>query len=313
MVDPSPAAAQSIPGSSASDIERMIRRAVPGVSNEVIQGVAILAAVIATLVMAAPALAQVATSDKEAKPGQPKTHFLGTRQYMVVLPANYDAGKTYPIMIGFGGWQHDAATARSYEKLEDAAKDTIVVYAQGEENAWGGAPYARTTVGQDVNYIRDVIADVAQRYNGDADRVTAVGLSNGGGMAAALACHAPDTVKAVASVAGAFYDPTVSGCASGAVPTLIIHGTADDIVSYNGGIRHGATYRSVNAVFDTFRAKNGCSDVVAESRNGSVVTTRAEGCAADTELQTVRLGGHTWFASNPSATSETVAFLQRFV
>lgn len=51
------------------------------------------------------------------------------RPYTLVLPRNYNPGRAYPVIIGYGGWQHDAARTRSYEQLERAAGDrAIVVY-----------------------------------------------------------------------------------------------------------------------------------------------------------------------------------------
>lgn len=324
-VTPTPASAAEVPyavqleQNKARDIERQLRQALPPLTPEMAAALALVALVIAGLIIAPVAqatgssLPQLPDSQNpgdgahpDAVPGRVYTRSVGSRTYDVILPAGYSRDRSYPIMIGFGGWQHTASQARGYEKLESEAGETIVVYAQGRNNAWGGAPYAATTVSQDVRYVQDVIADVASTYNGDSDRVTAVGLSNGGGMAAALACHAPDTVNAVATVAGAFYDPTVTGCAPGAVPILIMHGTNDDIVSYNGGNRHGAPYKSVDSVYNTFLRKNGCSGA------SGGLDKRGIRCSADTELETVVGGGHTWF-TNPSATAETVRFLNAHV
>ena len=147
--------------------------------------------------------------------------------YDVVLPRGYDSEKSYPVVLGFGGWHHTSANMHDYSNLESQFTDAIVVYGQGVDNAWGGAPYAATSIDEDVAYTKAVLRDVASRYNADTSRTVAVGLSNGGGMVAALACHAPETVRAVASVAGAFYSPTVTGCTSGEVPAMIMHGTND--------------------------------------------------------------------------------------
>lgn len=305
---------------SRQDIEKMLQRFMPVLTPEVVAGLSLLALVIAGLLIAPVAEAMGSSfvpsfgdvdgenlrGGKQYKRGLP-----GGRTYNVILPEGYEHGKTYPVIIGFGGWQHTAEQARGYQRLEDYARDTIVVYAQGKDNAWGGAPYASESLNSDISYVRDVINDVASKYGGDRNRVAAVGLSNGGGMAAALACHAPDTVKAVATVAGAFYNPTVTGCTPGAVPTLIMHGTADDIVSYYGGTRHGAPYKSVNQVFDTFRTKNGCGNTVSDTGTWKVTTTTAQRCNAETVLQTVRGGGHTWFPSSPAASEETTKFLSR--
>lgn len=235
----------------------------------------------------------------------------GTRSYNLVLPSGYAEGNSYPIIFGFGGWQHSAEKAHSYLRLEDAATDAIIVYGQGIDNAWAGAPYAKTSLRQDIAYVRAVIADLEANFGGDRSRVAAIGLSNGGGMAAALGCHASDTVKAIASAAGAYYDPTVSNCDFGSVATLLMHGTRDEIIDYNGGTRHGGTYQPVTRVLDTFGRKNGCFTEPHEF-GGLFSTTSIEpiGCITPTRLVRVNGGTHTWF-TRPDATRESVDFVMQ--
>lgn len=283
-----------------------------GVTPEQVQALGVLAALVASIAIAIP----LVRSGNVPAASRAVTHSLRvdgrSRTYDVVLPTGFTQERSYPVVVGFGGWQHTARQMREYAGLERQFRDAIVVYAQGVSDAWGGAPYAATTVDEDVAYTKAVLDDVASRYNADTSRTVAVGLSNGGGMAAALACHAPETVSAVAAVAGAFYSPTVTGCRSGEVPTLIMHGTNDDVVGYDGGIRHWARYESVDSVARTFARKNDCTYVATQSRSGNVTTFDFEGCAAPTQIQRVEGGGHTWF-TNPDATRDTAQFLRRFL
>lgn len=229
------------------------------------------------------------------------------RPYTLVLPRNYNPMRAYPVIIGFGGWKHDAGATRSYQQLERAAGDrAIVVYPQGMGDAWGGSPYARTSMGSDIRFVRAVVDNVGSMHKIDRKRIYAAGLSNGGGMAAALACHAPDLVAGVASVAGAYYNPTVTNCAAGTVPTLIMHADNDDVVRFDGGVRHGAPYRSVPSVFADFGRRNRCDmNTVAVYQAGNETVSAPAGCAARTELRKVGGGGHTWF---PGATDQAVRF-----
>ena len=283
----------------------VVRRNIPLMKN-LRRGVC--AAFTAALLLAAPAPAQAQTSSLSSlsshSSGSSQAAGVGTsllqsgfgfrvvtvdgmvRPYTVVLPRNYNPFKAYPVIIGFGGWQHNAGRTRSYEQLERAAGDrAIVVYPQGMDNAWGGAPYARTSMKSDIRFVRAVVANLGAMHKIDKKRVYAAGLSNGGGLALALACHAPDLVAGVAGVSGAYYNPTVTNCAPGKVDTLIMHADNDDTVHYNGGTRHGAPYRSVPDVYKSFSQRNGT--------------------AARTELHTVPGGGHTWF---PGATNRVVRF-----
>ena len=96
------------------------------------------------------------------------------RPYTVVLPRNYNPFKAYPVIIGFGGWKHDAGRTRSYQQLERAAGEcAIVVYPQGVNNAWGDAPYARTSMKLDIRFVRAVVANLGAMHKIDTKRVYA--------------------------------------------------------------------------------------------------------------------------------------------
>lgn len=234
------------------------------------------------------------------------------REYLLALPQNFDPVRTYTVILGFGGWQHSASGMRSYADLERTAGDAIVVYAQGVDNAWAGAPYAATSLSEDINYVSAIIDELVADYSARRSEVYAVGMSNGGGMAVALACHAPQLVTAVATVAGAPYDPTVTGCAAGQVPALIIHGTADDVIAYTGGTRHGAPYHSVDQTFGVLGNRNGCDMTALTSVDEANTTTfTPRDCDVATEVVRVNGGGHTWFVQ-PDATTLTVDFFERF-
>lgn len=266
-----------------------------------------------------PALSSGSSSIAHALPsltGAPASthtvHAAGlNRQYTVVLPADYSEAATYPVIVAFGGLGHSAATARNYMKLENTHPESIVVYGHGIDNTWAGAPYSKASLTQDIAYVHAAVRDVAERYSNHGQQVFATGLSNGGGFALALACHAPDLVDGVTSVAGAFYNPTVSNCDTSGVPTQIVHGTDDDVVSYYGGTRHGAPYRSVDAVFTEFGRKNDCDMRSTSQKNsGNTTTFTRNGCAYDTELVRVNGGGHTWFII-PRATTLSANFFAR--
>ncbi len=221
------------------------------------------------------------------------------RDYTVALPPSFDPARSYPIVVGFGDLGDTAGSFRYYAGLEQAAAgEAIIVYAQGVDNAWAGAPYAATTLAEDIEYTRTAVNDVVANFSGDADRVWATGLSNGGGFAAALSCHAPDLVDAVASVAGAYYDPTVTGCSYAAqVPPLLMHGTNDGLIAYGGGYRHNTHYFGVEAALDEFAARNGCTTgpLNPSWEYVSSMTLRPDHCATATEVLRVEGAGHTWY------------------
>ncbi|WP_018296419.1 alpha/beta hydrolase family esterase [Corynebacterium lubricantis] len=240
------------------------------------------------------------------------THNIAGRTYKVAVPDSFTPGTATQVVLMFGGWQHSAAQTQGYAKLENyLASNTLVVYAEASltDNlyAWGGAPYSNISVNGDVTYVRNVINDLVSRYGVNQHEIYATGLSNGGGMALALGCHAPDLVAGVAGVAGAYYNPTVTNCAAGNVPTLIMHGTNDDTVAYNGGTRHGAPYQSVSQVFNTMANKNGCSTTSSQREVGNTTVFNRNNCSAPTQVVRVNGGGHTWF-TDPSASQQVATF-----
>ena len=305
-----PAEAQQL--SSSPEFEALLARYAPGVDPDQVRALGVLAALVASIAIAIP----MVKNGKVTSPSREHTHTLQVdgrnRTYDVVLPRGFDSEKSYPVVLGFGGWHHTSANMHDYSNLESQFSDAIVVYGQGVDNAWGGAPYADTSIEEDVAYTKAVLNDVASRYNADTSRTVAVGLSNGGGMVAALACRAPETVRGVASVAGAFYSPTVTGCTSGEVPTMIMHGTNDGVVRYDGGTRHGASYESVEDVARMFARKNDCYLLTTQSRSAGVTTFDFVDCAEPVRIERVEGGGHTWFDS-PSATRQTAQFLRRYL
>ncbi|MDK8577179.1 alpha/beta hydrolase-fold protein [Corynebacterium pseudodiphtheriticum] len=237
------------------------------------------------------------------------------RQFIVDLPANYDPNRAYPVILGYSGAWDTADAFRGHSFLNKAVgSDAIVAYPQGVTDklkgkpAWGGPHYAAQSVEDDAAFARALVADLAGKYNVDTNRIYATGLSNGGGAALSLACHAPDLVDGVASSAGAYYDATVSNCVpDAAVPTLIMHHKDDHVININGGANdHGGRYKAARQVFDEFATRNGCAP--GGNVNNWIVgahTVSGSNCRAATEFATVVSpqvnNGHTWFKAVPSA------------
>lgn len=237
------------------------------------------------------------------------------RHFIVDLPANHDPNRAYPVVLGYSGAWNTADAFRGHSFLNKAVgSDAIVAYPQGVTDklkgkpAWGGPHYAAQSVEDDAAFARALVADLAGKYNVDTNRIYATGLSNGGGAALSLACHAPDLVDGVASSAGAYYDATVSNCVpDAAVPTLIMHHKDDHVININGGANdHGGRYKAARQVFDEFATRNGCAP--GGNVNNWIVgahTVSGSNCRAATEFATVVSpqvnNGHTWFKAVPSA------------
>jgi polyhydroxybutyrate depolymerase len=133
--------------------------------------------------------------------------------------------------------------------------------------------------------------------------VSAVGFSNGGLMANALACAAADRVQTVVLVASGYLG--LGRCApSRPVSVFDIHGTSDQVVPYRG----------LRAFVDTWARRDGCSPsstAVREQDGWPVTHLRWHGCAAGVRMEHLRVSGdsHGW-PSLEDANDRIVAFLR---
>lgn len=234
------------------------------------------------------------------------------RRYLLYIPTNYRSTRPAPMLFGFGGWGDSPENFKAYSRMNTtgAHRNAIQVYPAGIDYAWEGAPYAKTRVGEDISFFKQIINEVDRTYAVNRNRVYAMGMSNGGGMTASIGCRAQDTFAGVVMVSSAFYNPMVRNCRRGSIASLIMHGTGDTMMRYNGGVRHGAGYASVPRVYNGFSQRNSCSRsqrVVAMA--GGARRHIMQGCRKPTQLITIPQD-HLWFWT-PDAAHEVWGFLSR--
>ena len=225
-----------------------------------------------------------------------------SREFLLSLPATYTPERGWPVVLAFHGWQSSAEVMSGRSGLH--AANAIVVYAQGVTDAWSPAPYARTRTEEDETFVRLILDSLRATYPGNETRIFAVGYSNGGGFASLLGCRAPETFTAVVSVAAAYYQPVYRDCKEGSVAVLSIHGTADSVMGYYGGRRHGALYDAVPEVLAVEAARNNCRDTTTISRmTRTVLHQKWQGCRVPTEHIRIGGGGHSWPGSATDRTN----------
>ncbi len=150
----------------------------------------------------------------------------------------------------------------------------------------------------DVAFFRALIDDVKGIH--EVSRVFIVGHSNGGFMALRLACDAPDVFDGIAAVSGSTWND-LSRCRGGrAVPLLLVHGTVDDTVPYEG---ETGKYPGAIVTGERFAGRAGCgetwedlerADFIAELPDAETTRRRATGCPAGraVELWSIEGEGH---------------------
>jgi polyhydroxybutyrate depolymerase len=154
----------------------------------------------------------------------------------------------------------------------------------------------------DVGYVRDLIDEAVATRPIDPARIYLFGHSNGGFMAYRLACDLAGQVTAVAVLAGADAPASDDCLPSQPVSVLHLHGSADELVKYEGG-RFADVYPGAVESVTRWAARDGCEptpvstsplDLEGGIDGAETVVSAYTGCEAGTDVQldTIEGAGH---------------------
>ncbi len=164
------------------------------------------------------------------------------RVYWLAVPPDGELPSPAPLVLALhGGGGTGASMCRMRGGLLDLARQGafLLVCPQGVERHWNdGRQIARYRAQaeeiDDVGFLAAVVEDAARRYPVDLRRIFVTGISNGGQMSYRLACERAGMVGAIAPVAASMAE--LLECApSRPVSIMILNGTADPLVPYEGG------------------------------------------------------------------------------
>ncbi len=167
-----------------------------------------------------------------------------TRTYRAFVPADLPPGA--PLLFVLHGSQQDGKTIRTatgygFDKLAERHK-FAVVYPDGYKRGWNDGRTAAVTPARkedidDEGLIAALVERFRQRHGIDPARVLVTGFSNGGQMAFRLAARTPERIAAIAVIGAGLPTPdqwAVTELKS-PLPVLLIAGTSDPIMPYDGG------------------------------------------------------------------------------
>lgn len=223
-----------------------------------------------------------------------------TRRFLLVLPEHQQEAPM-PLVLNFHGLFESPQLHQLLTRMdaETRARGWALVYPQGAGLSWNAGVCcgrAKAEGRDDVQFVRDLVAQLGRELCLDRRRVYATGISNGGFFSYRLACEAGDLIAAAAPVAA--LDALPECAPRHPVPILSINGTGDLIVPSEGGGL--LDLPSAQQTFASWRARNRCGAGTREAfAQGDARCVAAEGCAADTVSCTVDGGGHTWPAGYP--------------
>lgn len=250
------------------------------------------------------------------------------RRYLFSAPAREAGDEPLPLVLDFHGLAEGAEVHAGMTQLGPLGIEegfvTVFPHGRGQPVAWDVGTDPATN--DDLAYVAAVLDRVEQERCIDTARVYATGLSNGAMMSSAVACAMADRVAAIAPVAGiALPEPCDP---DRPVPVLAIHGTADPILLFNGGVGTGALDAALGgeapAATTTTAPPDldgagypetvlgwaelaGCETTAADERVSDEVIRRTYGCPEDApvEFLIVEGGGHSWPGSEFSRSIES--------
>jgi polyhydroxybutyrate depolymerase len=202
------------------------------------------------------------------------------------IPSSYDATQPMPLVLVLHGAFSTAKQMDHWAEWSSLAdrEGFIVVYPEGI-GIWGFLQHwnAGHCCGKavrdgwdDVAFIDALIDNLLDRHVVDERRIYMVGLSNGGMMTYRYAAERSSRLAAAAVVSGALGSRESPDAPEWClpepaepVPMLVIHGTEDDSIPYEGGVaakkNNGRTYLSVDDAV-AFWARANQSKGTVESR-----------------------------------------------
>lgn len=253
-------------------------------------------------------------ADTNSCVSNPPLELNAERPAQVQIPVDYNTSTRYPLVIVLHGRGANGAVQSIYFGLDDRVDSAqyILVTPDGTLDANGRSFWNATDVCcatspedfevDDVGYIRELIEEAAVTYSIDPGRVGLIGHSNGGFLSLRMACDSSELVTSVVSLAGATYDdPAMCAPATNPVSVLLLHGTADDTIFYDGV---EDAYPSAPEAARRFASLAECEldnpsmpaniDVIGEVPGPETEILRYEACApgVDVELWTLVDGSH---------------------
>jgi len=242
------------------------------------------------------------------------------------------------VVLALHGARTDGLVMAHVTHLDEIADRSgfIVVYPVAEEGHWtdpdprarnsslgrgprilfwpinpGNDDASREVGGEPINdipYFDAVLDKIESDYSVDPARIYATGFTDGGFMAFRLGCQLADRIAAVATVAATLPEELAQTCSDWAwrsVALLMINGTSDPIVPYNGrpGFQVRFPLLSVKETVKVWSKMDGCSEkpkrTTLPSREPDWSPTQVESYTdckegGDVILYSVAKGGNTW-------------------
>lgn len=249
-----------------------------------------------------------------------------TRTYRMYMPEDLDKGAPLCLYIhGYssqGRWVADLNAAADRHGYAICYPDGLPD-SQGKEG-WNVGYPTQYNMGDDVAFIKALVAEVCRKFDLDAENVFVTGSSNGGDIIYQMLYTEPGIFKAYASVAGlTFCNVFLNNRLTQPVPLMEIHGTGDKVSMWDGdpGNTGGwGPYVSVPVAVGAVAANNRCQSYRREDvatlpeATHKVIrhlyTDSPSGC--DVELYELEDAPHSWHSKDIDTGEIVLSFFDRY-
>ncbi|MCU0499025.1 MAG: alpha/beta hydrolase fold domain-containing protein [Anaerolineae bacterium] len=225
------------------------------------------------------------------------------RLYRIYIPKTYpDATAPVPLVLMLHGASGTAEGIEAITNLNELADQEgfVVVYPEGVDLTWRDDRQPNDPI-DDVAFISTLIDDMTSRLSIDPTRVYIAGFSAGGMMAFRVGCELQDKITAVGVIATTLPRYLFDNCQNASpIPVLIIHGTNDPIVFWEGSIG----YMSLVETLNFWVERNQCDPAIGitgelDAVPDDITAVRLiqfNACAEGTEVSVYSVlgGGHTY-------------------
>lgn len=166
-----------------------------------------------------------------------------TRNYILHLPPGYNNAQKLPVIFALHGGGGTAEGAVNFYNLNPLAdkNNFIVVYPDAVNKAWNipgitSRVKKLDTAVDDVHFISVLLDTLIANYKTDDKKIYCTGISRGAMFSYYLADALNERIAAIAPVCGSISKTLATTYSfKKPIPVLIINGSDDPLVSYNGG------------------------------------------------------------------------------
>ena len=185
------------------------------------------------------------------------------REYYLYVPLNLPENS--PLVFSLHGWGGSGLSMSSYGSFNSLADsyNFLVCYPTALVDGDGGSSGLtswNTNGIEDVEFIIALTNNLINEFQIDENKVFSTGFSYGAEMSHHLAlCQVSNVFSAIAPVGGAIFDYMSICSPSIKTSVFVLHGTADNVVSYYGGYFEGyGPYASAPETVSEWAEFNSC-------------------------------------------------------